>query len=744
MFHNDTMNWLSRFLFDNFRLSTPGDAETTSSILELSAVGSWVVLFVLLSGVMVYLLCKTKIFEWLSKHVLLLATIIWIGGTLLYIVGFNNGHVNGLSVVLRAIISSFRMFVVSHDLARVDSNLHKNTLYMLLFAITHFAAAFITFLFIFKMVGYKIKSYINILMHRFIYSNNSVVHLFWGVNDASCLLAESIHRDHETETIIFIDIDNDDENNNQKQVTLSRITNIMTIHNSEIARLDKIGALVEHCYGGPADVSGAAATNIFKALHLKSIGKIVHKSNTVNFYFLSDDEAANISGALNLQQDVRLRQRGCDKCSENKKEERLSIYVHARKTASNEILNNYSRYNNSDQCCDIKIVDSACLAVKTLKTNSSTLPVKCVKVGKLGTVNSDFNSLIVGFGVTGQEAFKFLYEFSAFVGTDLKRVPFHCYAVDENMDKIAGEVRNQMPDIKENELSLIKSHTGTQEFWDKVNQVIPTLNYAVIAINNDNEAIALAVNLFKVALRLRDDSRCMLKIMVRCYQSSNKRRMQEVIDSLTYSATGAKVKIMLFGDNQAVYNYNLIQSDVTNIEAMEFNRVYNNADNAVEKWEADFGREAIERIMEEKRLNRYHAICELSRQMSQNISNSLHGRTKLILMGIEPEKHPERLELYMDYIKSRAKYSTNYTCGGDEAQLLLNMAIVEHERWIAAHRIMGYTHGKSKDAVHQYHPSICPWAELDEKTQSYDCDVVDTTIKLAYNQLITTQPNGVK
>ena len=166
MFHNDTMNWLSRFLFDNFRLSTPGDAETTSSILELSAVGSWVVLFVLLSGVMVYLLCKTKIFEWLSKHVLLLATIIWIGGTLLYIVGFNNGHVNGLSVVLRAIISSFRMFVVSHDLARVDSNLHKNTLYMLLFAITHFAAAFITFLFIFKMVGYKIKSYIKRLIIR--------------------------------------------------------------------------------------------------------------------------------------------------------------------------------------------------------------------------------------------------------------------------------------------------------------------------------------------------------------------------------------------------------------------------------------------------------------------------------------------------------------------------------------------------------------------------------------------------
>lgn len=70
---------------------------------------------------------------------------------------------NGLSVVTRAIISSFKMFVVSHDLARVPSYLQANSSYMTAFSVLHFAAAFITFLFIFKMVGYKIKSSLRLI-----------------------------------------------------------------------------------------------------------------------------------------------------------------------------------------------------------------------------------------------------------------------------------------------------------------------------------------------------------------------------------------------------------------------------------------------------------------------------------------------------------------------------------------------------------------------------------------------------
>jgi hypothetical protein len=60
------------------------------------------------------------------------------------------------------------------------------------------------------------------------------------------------------------------------------------------------------------------------------------------------------------------------------------------------------------------------------------------------------------------------------------------------------------------------------------------------------------------------------------------------------------------------------------------------------------------------------------------------------------------------------------------------MAILEHERWISAHSLIGYQYGESKDIVKKTHPDMQPWDKLSEETRSYDCKVVDTTIKIAY------------
>ena len=54
---------------------------------------------------------------------------------------------------------------------------------------------------------------------------------------------------------------------------------------------------------------------------------------------------------------------------------------------------------------------------------------------------------------------------------------------------------------------------------------------------------------------------------------------------------------------------------------------------------------------------------------------------------------------------------------------------------IASHKLMGYTYNPENDCVQKYHKCICPWDELDEMTQSYDCNVVDTTIKMAYKKV---------
>lgn len=729
---------LTEFFSTNFKgvfcaweTTQPNQYDVTS--IDWCSISSWIILFGVFLLAAYFVLSKSRILDKLSKHILILSlsSITWILGVVIYIIGFYNDHVNGLSVVLRAIISSFKMFVVSHDLARIPPLLQHDATYMTAFSVVHFIAAFITFLFIFKMIGYKIKSSVNIF--RMLWkAKDKEIHLFWGVNEASCLLAESIRRYHSHDIIAFVDIDKENDENTQKKATLSNITNTITIKSSEIARLDDIEALIDHCYGGPAALNNDTNTDIFGSLNLKNIGSIVEKCSKSFFYFLSENEIDNITGALNLQRDKRLC-RGND-----------VIYIHARRDANNEVFDHYSQYDAKSKQVKMKIVDSAYLSVESLKRNTSNLPVNCVEVDyTTGTVNSPFTSMIVGFGDTGQEAFKFLYEFAAFIDKEREKSPFKCYAIDRKMNTIAGFIREKMPAIDEEELSLIQAEVDSIDFWTKTKSIINKLNYVVIALNNDDLGLSVAVNLFKYAIKNRKTNQLKLKILVRCNDCSNEKRMRKVIDNLNKSIDGINIEIKLFGTEKELYCYDTIINERTLQEAKEFHCIYENSKlSANDQWEKDFDNSNIPKLMAKKGISRYHAIYDINRRIAQNISNALHIHTKMILMGFYKNsklfyKHTKlyRLKEYNEYATNREPMTTEYICDEDDKQLLLNIAIVEHERWIASQKLMGYTYNTENDYVKKYHKNMCAWNELDEETQSYDCNVVDTTIKMVYKEI---------
>lgn len=684
----------------------------------------------LLLGVIVWFMASkraSRVFDAISNNLLIVSVVIWFFGVLLYMIGFYNPALHWVAVVPRVIMASFKMFVAVNELARVSKELQLDVMYMSVFSVVHFAAAFVTFMFVFKMVGYKIKSSLNIVVYNWFYAKEKKLHLFWGVNEASCLLAEDIRKNNEKDTIVFIDVDKEVVDNTQKKANLSYITNTITITNSEIARLDAINALVDHCYNGPTALSGDI--DVFGVLRLKTIGSIVEKSNRVHFYFLSDDEAQNIAGALNLQQDKTLSLKG---------EDDITIYVHARRDANNEVFDHYSQYDDT-QRIKIKLVDSAFLSIASLKEEDRVLPVNCVDVDKAtGLVKSPFTALIVGFGGTGQEAFKFLYEYAAFVGMDKKKSPFKCYAMDEKMNRIAGLVREKMPAIRENELEMIQTAVDSDLFWEKVKSIICDLNYVVIALNNDALGLSLAVNLFKYALKYRLDGTSKLKIMVRCYDSSSEKRMTEVVDNLNNSIGDDKIEMVLYGQERELYRCSTILSDETLKDAKEFNRIYEDSTLlAEEQWKKNFANGEIVKIMNKKNISRYHAIYDINRRVAQNMSNSLHNKTKLILMGLNGGDCVDRLKHYYDVVASREKSTIRYKMANEaDAELLWNMALVEHERWIASHKLMGYSYGEKDNYEQKHHHCICPLDELDEMTQSYDCNVVDTTIKMEYEKVM--------
>ena len=689
----------------------------------------WCLMLALLLGVIVWFMASkraSRVFDAISNNLLIVSVVIWFFGVLLYMIGFYNPALHWVAVVPRVIMASFKMFVAVNELARVSKELQLDVMYMSVFSVVHFAAAFVTFMFVFKMVGYKIKSSLNIVVYNWFYAKEKKLHLFWGVNEASCLLAEDIRKNNEKDTIVFIDVDKEAVDNTQKKANLSYITNTITITNSEIARLDAINALVDHCYNGPAALGGDI--DVFGVLRLKTIGSIVEKSNRVHFYFLSDDEAQNIAGALNLQQDKTLSL---------KEKDDVTIYVHARRDANNEVFDHYSQYDDT-QRIKIKLVDSAYLSIVRLKEEDRALPVNCVEFDKAtGLVKSPFTALVVGFGGTGQEAFKFLYEYAAFVGEDKKKSPFKCYAIDEKMGKISGLVKEKMPAIVEEELEMIQASVDSDLFWEKVKSIICDLNYVVIALNNDALGLSLAVNIFKYALKYRLDGTSKLKIMVRCYDSSSEKRMTEVVDNLNNSIGDDKIEMVLYGQEKELYRCSTILSDETLKEAKEFNRIYEDSTlSAEEQWKENFGNGEIVKIMNKKNISRYHAIYDINRRVAQNMSNSLHNKTKLILMGLNGGDCVDRLKHYYDVVASREKSTIRYKMANEaDAELLWNMALVEHERWIASHKLMGYSYDIENDVVRKFHNNICPLEDLDEKTQSYDCNVVDTTIKMEYERV---------
>ena len=705
-------------------------AINTDIILDWGDILSWGIFAALLMLFVFLIVRQYRIIEFLTKRLLVLTLFVWVTGIVLYLIGFYHPAVNGLSVVPRAIISSFKMFVVANELARVEEPLRYSASYMVAFSLTHLAAAFISFLFIFKMIGYKLHSVTRIMMHNLFKAKGKIVHIFWGVNEPSLALAKSIRRDFGGDTIIFIDVDKECGDQTKQKATLGMITNAITIDNNEIATLEGINAFVDHCYNGPAELEGSS--DIFGELGLKSIGSIVRKSSKVRFYFLSDNEVHNIQGAINLENDAIVMSKVANAKIDDTIDDfgAVEMYVHARKDVNNEIFDHYSQYESKSQRAKIKVIDSAFLSVSRLKNNDEALPVNCVNFNKsTGTVDETFTALIAGFGATGIEAFKFLYEYASFINSDFEKAPFRCYAIDQNMNNIAGLIGHKLSGLEKDELTLIDAAVNSEKSWECIKGIIGSLNYAFITLNDDHTSLALAVNLFKLALQYRPKNLPMLKIMLRCYNRSSEQHMTEVVNKLNASVDGCNVEMCIFGRVSDIYTYQTLLSGDVFAMAKEFNRVYRDSTtDADTQWDMDFGNENIEKLMEAKGILRYHAIAEINRQINQNFANALHSKTKLRLMGLTSDDELQRFFGYVEHHKGGVE---TYNASDQAITLLRNMAILEHLRWVSAHKLLGYTLGEKSYDKKQL-PDMRHWRELSENTQSYDCKVVDTTIKIAY------------
>ena len=595
------------------------------------------------------------------------------------------------------------------------------------------------------------------------------LYLFFGNNEPSELLIKDIVKNDPKAVAVIIDEANVKEDDNDEW---EGIVGLITHKQKVFKTAEKIDAHVaiasQQLDDIDDDITAREDFDAFGYLGLPKIKKFIYKLTQtsrpqLHIFFMGEDEELNIRNIIALAKDTTIMSVAKDKDLYHR------IYCHARYNGPNRVIQDVALKKH----LHIKIVDSSHIAIELLKLNPECHPVNVVKTNKenLATVETPLKSLIVGFGEVGRDAFRFLYEFGAFVDSRNPNIrsPFECIIVDSNLNSIKGTLMASMPGVFDNtekEANTIIKFRKTDynsQLFNKVildNEFVEKVNYIVISIGNNDEAIALAARIFNRARKLRENL-SNLRIFVRCTDNNKVEGIQKIADHYNYGY-GEGVEntpvIQIFGQPEKTYTYDLVVSDRLIEEGKQFHEEYRKLSGEGDSWDArhkqltDTGIPNIEKLR------------KLRRQESQDRANALHAGTKMILlkeaMKELAQKNDTTLDWYSFYLRyfnsdgsANAEGSQTHIhypgLSGEENEIILRLAQLEHIRWNAAHELMGYIFndgGKECDERTMRHNCLCQWGKLDKQSdmitdwpcdyKKYDFCVVDTTIALNKDNLL--------
>lgn len=658
---------------------------------------------------------------WISrknKAFTTLAVGVFVCGVAIYYIGYDYDGTgeNMVTLLLRSVLSSFEMFLSKSNLIGIADNCKGDEVYMLCFAIIHTAALAISTLFAVLCFGKRIQYWCRGIKWRFI-GSSAVTNVFWGFNERSFVLAHDIANNSTTkERFIFVDFPLHEESPSKGQ-SFSGILGLFSYKINALRQMSGLrNSIMMRSSLRPSSVQNIN-TDFFDAMNIYRLKQILDKSKEIRFFILTDDEDANLKAALNM-----LNHNVC----ENKK---FKIYCSARKTKLNRLIE-----ETKDE--RLKFIDDSRTSITQLKMDhdKGRHPIDYVDIDKeRGVVTSEFRALIVGFGTTGQDALRFLYEFSAFTGIDQKKSPVQLHVVDCNMDQLKGRFYQEVPGmsmLEGKEIFLHNLNFNSMEFNQFLDANINDLNYVIIATGNDEQNIELASAIMERVFSQRKEKAHHLKVFVRMYSEANRIKFNSAIN--VYAQFCEKenyLPLEFFGDTKTLYTRDVIIDNRYEQQAKEFYKAYCKATSSSDSWE--------ERARAEKEKDKIYGTRSLRRKEGQDKANCQHCYTKQQLLNLENRNEPLELPEWTDTesILDHEGATENHwlVC-------LYNVAICEHLRWNASHLMMGYVpmtadvkkqiDGTCDERTKQ-HTYIVDWNQLPCGTQGYDYCVVKTTVQIA-------------
>lgn len=730
---------------------------------------SWSIL--LIGGIFAYfILRKSTTRKWIFQHLMRCAILIFISGLFLYIIGFSHegtGH-NPIALLLRSATASMEMFVSESELIEVEHHIANNPYYMMWFSLTHFLAICISAAFILHILGIRAISYLKMrLTWR---RQKKDLYVFFDLSQESVNLAKDICKsNNEGKDFRIVFVKTPMEDSHLERFSFSHILSFADNRNETIEELMEINALLT--YSRKSITIGMDDMEWEEAIGLNILRRYIKKyTEDIYFFCLSANEENNINTAVALSK----------RYSDN---ERHHIYCHANKDSITDSL----------ASTNLKFIDSSNLAVMELKKKVEYQPVSFVKPDtKMAVATKPFRSMIIGFGETGFEVFRFLYEFSSFVGKDSKENPFHCDIIDPKAKQLENSLYLHCPGLEEkvnkDGVHTILFHEGTIENnRNVVKELISSVDYIVICTDNEKENLSIGITLLNLAYKYHSNLE-KLAIFIGINDNREYKKAQEI--AKFYNECGKKDKegnlyefsLVPFGSKKQLFTYkNIIDEEIHN-KAKEFYFEYQKTSNLLDTKEAykcaENPKKEWEKRREEKKQNVDKGLWnknELTQKEAQDMANAWHIQTKLYLVGaccyckdkeykcVAKERHAQ---LYgcIDFVMQKllvrmekarkceenfrkshefileqvAAYEHEHNIPAGEYQTLFeNLAKCEHLRWDASNRLLGYrtfekAKGNDKHYLQKTHACMVPYEELLAN------EVLRDTIKYDYNTILVS------
>lgn len=655
---------------------------------------------------------------------------------------------SALAAIVRPAFSACKMFFLADNINDISKELRQSGGFMSFYTIVKIIVLAITASTLITLILYRWKASLEVSIER---AKGKKLYVFFGITRVAQILAKDIRVKEKESIIVFVE-NRKEKTNLFNSVSFSGVLGLFR-HRSEAYDIaDEVDA---HLIISNVMMSSPKCSELLSKKEVTSIQLMMNSLGLKHFYrlakdakethcfFMYDDQNINISGSYNLRKLLNRTFYESDKT--------FHIHCWARQGAKTQMLEiPEEEYNKQEQkeaspkkdYTEIDILDSSRLSIQSLLQSSENHPVQFVDIDtNSATVSSDFCAIIVGFGETGQDALRFIYEFGAFLDSrcaDVNcqlsfRSPFHCDVIDKDMETLRPSFLSKVPALTKTDAAynmhqeygkwtpnkhdpLISFHTGalnSDAYIQLMEMKLTKANYIVLALGNDELNLRALNNLMSMAVKLRNGNLKYMRIFVRCYSNEYSKVMESQESYFNKMFPDAQ-PVKMFGSEKSLFSYKYVIDDDIIKKAKLFYNHYkwleylnSNKDKEIKKkiesWE--------DRHNRGKKFN-WKERSSVKRMEHEDIHNYLHNGTKKRLVS---EK--EDLALY-------AKLSSH-----SELIQCTNLARTEHLRWNASHEMMGYVHEKKKDEVKRTHNCLIPWEQLSKDYQGYDYLVVKTTFQ---------------